>query len=291
MNAHAVAKYLLSRAVRDSGIKVVLTGEGSDEILAGYPHFRRDMRAATTAIGQDAPREAASCCAELEAANQVSRGLLMPQPGHDARERAARASASCRRGSRRGRRSARACSRRERRLHARVRAIATRIACCSTHLDVERQLTGRDAVNQSLYLWAKTILPNYILSNLGDRMEMAHSVEGRVPFLDHHVVEAVGADAGLDEDPRDDGEVRAARGGAAGLTDTVYTRQKHPFLSPPATLQQDGKLYTLLQDTLRERRRSMDPASTIVARSSARSTRFRRWMVRRGRAWIRCSCG
>src|SRR4029453_15028770 len=40
-NAHVVAKYLLSRAVRDDGIKVVMTGEGSDEILAGYPHFRR----------------------------------------------------------------------------------------------------------------------------------------------------------------------------------------------------------------------------------------------------------
>ena len=43
VNAHGVAKYALSRAVRDAGYKVVLTGEGSDEILAGYPHFRRDM--------------------------------------------------------------------------------------------------------------------------------------------------------------------------------------------------------------------------------------------------------
>jgi len=42
-NAHGVAKYMLSRAVRDAGFKVVLTGEGSDEIFAGYPHFRRDM--------------------------------------------------------------------------------------------------------------------------------------------------------------------------------------------------------------------------------------------------------
>src|SRR5215475_11327259 len=43
LNAHGVAKYLLSRAVRNAGYKVVLTGEGSDEILGGYAHFRRDM--------------------------------------------------------------------------------------------------------------------------------------------------------------------------------------------------------------------------------------------------------
>ena len=43
INAHGVAKYLLSRAVRDAGYKVVITGEGSDEILGGYPLFRRDM--------------------------------------------------------------------------------------------------------------------------------------------------------------------------------------------------------------------------------------------------------
>ena len=66
---------------------------------------------------------------------------------------------------------------------------------------------GAIVVNQSLYVWAKTMLPNYILSNLGDRMEMAHSVEGRLPFLDHHLVEAVGEDAGVDEDQRHDGEV------------------------------------------------------------------------------------
>ena len=35
------------------------------------------------------------------------------------------------------------------------------------------------------------------------------------------------------------------------LTDTVYKRQKHPFLSPPATLETESPLYTLVQDTLR----------------------------------------
>ena len=43
LNAHGVAKFLLSRAVRKAGYKVVMTGEGSDEILGGYAHFRRDM--------------------------------------------------------------------------------------------------------------------------------------------------------------------------------------------------------------------------------------------------------
>ena len=35
------------------------------------------------------------------------------------------------------------------------------------------------------------------------------------------------------------------------VTDTVYRRQKHPFLSPPATLNPNGKLNALVQDSLR----------------------------------------
>ena len=42
LNGHTVAKFLLSEHVYRAGIKVVLTGEGSDEIFAGYAHFRQD---------------------------------------------------------------------------------------------------------------------------------------------------------------------------------------------------------------------------------------------------------
>src|SRR5262249_13585793 len=76
LNAHGVAKYLLSRAVRDAGIKVVLTGEGSDEILGGYAHFRRDM-VLYNQEGQD-PAAAARLLQELEQSNPASRGLLLP---------------------------------------------------------------------------------------------------------------------------------------------------------------------------------------------------------------------
>src|SRR5262249_9397495 len=58
-------------------------------------------------------------------------------------------------------------------------------------IDVAGQLVGRDPLNQSLYLWSKTRLPNYLLTLLGDRMEMAHSIEGRVPFLDHRLIEVI----------------------------------------------------------------------------------------------------
>ena len=43
-------------------------------------------------------------------------------------------------------------------------------------------------LNRMLYYDTKTWLPNYVLF-INDRMTMAHSIEGRVPFLDHGLVE------------------------------------------------------------------------------------------------------
>jgi asparagine synthase (glutamine-hydrolysing) len=120
-----------------------------------------------------------------------------------------------------------------------------------SNVDVRDQLAGRDPLNQSLYLWAKTGLPAYVLTMLGDRMEMAHSIEGRVPFLDHHVVEALRSQPvslkirGMTEKFILREAVRDV------ITDTVYKRQKHPFLSPPATLNPDQRLSSFVQDTLR----------------------------------------
>jgi asparagine synthase (glutamine-hydrolysing) len=76
-------------------------------------------------------------------------------------------------------------------------------------------------------------------------------VEGRVPFLDHVLVETV---ARMPVSRKINGmtEKWVLREAARPvITNTVYRRQKHPFMSPPATVQQDGKLFTLLQDTLR----------------------------------------
>jgi asparagine synthase (glutamine-hydrolysing) len=249
LNAHGVAKYLLSRAVRNAGCKVVITGEGSDEILAGYAHFRRDMLLHDQQ-GQD-PAAIAGLLRELERSNPVSNGLLlphgetMPLPGIKRllgflpswmETFAARSTKM--RGLLSG---------------DFLRSVRTRepYHALLSGLDVHGQLIGRPAVHQSLYLWSKTILPGYILTMLGDRMEMAHSIEGRVPFLDHHVVEMIRSQP-VTQKIRGMTEKYVLREAVRDvITDTVYRRQKHPFLSPPATLNPREKFYALVQDRLR----------------------------------------
>jgi asparagine synthase (glutamine-hydrolysing) len=251
LNAHGVAKYLLSRAVRDAGFKVVMTGEGSDEILGGYAHFRRDMLLYHT-DGQE-PGAVTRLLNELEQNNPVSRGLLLahgeslPLVGvrrvlgflpswmeaFAARSFKVRALLS----------------------ESFLGDLSVRepYYALLSGLDVHGQLIGRSAVHQSLYLWSKTMLPGYILAMLGDRMEMAHSIEGRVPFLDHHVVETIRSQPvslkirGMTEKFVLREAVRDV------ITDTVYRRQKHPFMSPPATLNPNAKLHDLVQDRLRGR--------------------------------------
>ena len=80
---------------------------------------------------------------------------------------------------------------------------------------------------------------------------MAHSIEGRVPFLDHHVVEVICSQP-VNQKIRGMTEKYVLREAARDvITDSVYRRQKHPFLSPPATLEPQQRLNTFVQDTLR----------------------------------------
>lgn len=248
-NAHGVAKYLLSRAVRDAGYKVVITGEGSDEILGGYAHFRRDMLLYNQE-GQD-PDVVASLLDDLERLNPVSRGLLLPhgEPGPlNGVKRLLGFVPSWIETF-----SARSMKMRALLAGNFLEAFGQRegFRAFFSNVDVRGQLVGRDPLNQSLYLWAKTGLPSYILTMLGDRMEMAHSIEGRVPFLDHHVVEVLRSQP-VSQKIRGMTEKFVLREAVRDvISDTVYRRQKHPFLSPPATLKPDQRLSSFVQDTLR----------------------------------------
>jgi len=248
-NGHGVSKYLLSRAVRDAGYKVVYTGEGSDEIFGGYVHFRSDMLQYNTE-GQD-PAEIQRLQQELESANAVSRGVLMPEGdfgGLESVERLLGFVPSCLKvfGAQGNRRRELFAADFRKRFNAHDSA-----RLFLDNFDLPAVLEGRDPLNKSLFVWAKSFLPGYILNLLGDRMEMAHSIEGRVPFLDHHVVECV-CRAPVSMKIRGMTEKYLLREAAKPvITDTVYRRQKHPFMSPPVTTAPQERFHQMLQDTLR----------------------------------------
>ncbi|MBI4423062.1 MAG: asparagine synthase (glutamine-hydrolyzing) [Elusimicrobia bacterium] len=236
VNAHLAAKFLLSRSVRDAGFKIVLTGEGGDEALAGYPHFQRDWL-----LEQGLGLEA------LERAHALSAGIMLPAgPGRTleaARRRLGfvpsylEAKASL---------GGRLHAVLEPELLARFEERDALDELLEA-TDVAGQLAGRSRVHQSQYLWAKSGLAHYILRTLGDGTEMAHGVEGRLPFLDQEVFafarglrpEAL-MRGGLEKLP-----LREAMRGL--LPDAVVDRPKHPFYAPPVS----GRLEELLQDVLR----------------------------------------
>ena len=89
-----------------------------------------------------------------------------------------------------------------------------------------------DSFCQSQYLEAAHLLPGYLLSSQGDRVAMAHAVEGRYPFLDPSVV-----DFASHLDPRLKMKVltekyllkRAAR---PLVPAAVWQRTKQPYRTP-----------------------------------------------------------
>ena len=164
VNGHGVAKYLLSRAVRDAGYKVVYTGEGSDEILAGYLHFRIDMLRHNTQ-GQDAA-EVQRLLQQLDNANSVSRAVHVPIGETGSLKSVERllgfVPTNMKLSSAGGQRqltlfSADFRSRFEEHDSARLFLDA---------LDVPGVLDGRDPLHKSMFVWSKSVLPNYILNLL-----------------------------------------------------------------------------------------------------------------------------
>lgn len=242
-NAHGVAKYILSQQVRRAGLKVVLTGEGADEVFAGYPHFRRDM------LLYNPERQDPALIHKLRQRIQESEnGYVQPDMPQDIHWMVQQLShgVSWLDNQAGWFKALEALYRRD----FRERFEGTDpYRQFYDRLD-HRNLEGRDPVHKSMYLWAKSYLPNFVLTTLGDRMEMANSIEGRVPLLDHHVVD-LACQLPVYMKVRGSTEKYVFREAMRPfLPDTLYKRKKHYFRAPPATLQRDGRLYQLVRDVL-----------------------------------------
>ncbi|MFN2101182.1 asparagine synthase (glutamine-hydrolyzing) [Altererythrobacter sp. MF3-039] len=230
-NGHAISKFLLSKNVRDAGVKVVFTGEGADEMLGGYPFFRVDAIRGNASLSED---QKAAIFDEIFAANPSSRAIMLPDASASPvakmlEDRFGWISATMIS-------SAGLAAGTEFYRDSLLESIGDKILFerALDRLPLGQRLHGRDTLNQSLYFGAKVTLPNMILNYLGDRMEMAHSIEGRVPFLDHHVAENA-AHIPLDMKIKGIREKHVLREATKDvLIPEVYDRQKHPFMSAPA---------------------------------------------------------
>ncbi len=180
--------FLLSQLVRDAGYKVVLTGEGADEFLGGYDIFKEAR------IRSFWAREPGS----------TRRPLLLKRLYPYMKNLQAQPDAWRRRFFRVD--SADLDSpffshlpRWELTAWSKLffsddlkRRLADHDVYREARELLPRAYADWDPLSQAQYLEATVLLPGYILSSQGDRMAMAHSVEGRFPFLDHRLIEFAG---------------------------------------------------------------------------------------------------
>jgi asparagine synthase (glutamine-hydrolysing) len=233
LRAAPAPMFLLSKLVEESGFHVVVTGEGADEILGGYDifkeakirrfwgrdltsHFRPLLLKRLYPYMEGIQRQS---LAYLQHFFRVTeQDLANPFFSHLPRWE----------------------------LTARLKLLFS--------ADVIAQLRDYDAIeelshtlpaafhawppfNQGEYLEATGLLPGYILSSQGDRMAMAHSVEGRYPFLDHQVVEFA---AKLSPDLKMkvlNEKYLLKRASAQLIPPSVSRRPKQPYRAP------DGKCF------------------------------------------------
>ena len=222
--------FLLSRLVRESGIKVVLTGEGADEMFAGYDVFREaKVRRfwARQPQSEARPRLLERLYPYLER-SPVSQRAIMRQFFGQGLEQARRAGFGHEPRWRGGAALKRLFS-----ADARQRASATNpVDALLANLPAE--FVSWSPLAQDQYLEVHTLLSSYLLSSQGDRMLMANSVEGRFPFLDRQVA-ALAESLPAEYKLRVLDEKHVLKRAAGGLVlDSILARNKQPYRAPDA---------------------------------------------------------
>jgi asparagine synthase (glutamine-hydrolysing) len=175
--------FLLSKLVRDTNFKVVLTGEGADEFLAGYDIFKEAKVRRFWAEQPDSkfrPLLLKRLYPDITGLSQSGSEFLAaffgeglsevdsPWYSHAIRWRN---------------------NRRTRRFLADGNASAEKETLEKLELELPAEFKSWGPLARAQYLEISIFLSQYLLSSQGDRMGMAHSIEGRFPFLDVRLVE------------------------------------------------------------------------------------------------------
>jgi len=176
---------LLSRQVREAGYKVVLTGEGADEVFAGYDLFREaKIRRWLARNPGSAWRGRLLERLYPYLAHSPTRGRAFTQrffsEGLGDTHSAAFAHLPRIRATQRALQFLAPDLRQQAEAFDAGAALEAAFPAVARHWPA----LGRDQ-----YVEAHTLMSGYLLCSQGDRVAMANSVEGRFPFLDHRVIE------------------------------------------------------------------------------------------------------
>jgi asparagine synthase (glutamine-hydrolysing) len=243
INSHGTARFLLSKAIQAAGYRTVMAGEGADELFAGYDFVRPVM----DSNGHN------------RRLHWILRLLKLLGPLNEMEQQVARVSPLLARVSHAtnlpknfvssfGAATA---------LLHRVLApdFAIQFAGHDPYWSLSRSLNwrgrvwGRERAKQLLYLWLRSIFVNYHMA--ADRLDMAHAVEVRLPFLDHKLFEYASQIpvSLLAKEGRQKHVLREAA--KPFVAEAIYRGAKRAFYAPPAALQPESRLHEFVQETLR----------------------------------------
>jgi asparagine synthase (glutamine-hydrolysing) len=177
--------YLLSRRVHADGIKVVMTGEGADEILLGYDLFREaNIRAFWRKQPQSNWRAALfrrlyAYLPQYRNPRYFNLVLDFYRPTLDAPDRHFAMAPRWANGQAL-----------EQYFSDDLRA---KVGAFDPVAEFDRWIpegyASADHVGRAQYVEIASLLGNYLLSSQGDRMSLSHGVEGRYPYLDNQFVD------------------------------------------------------------------------------------------------------
>jgi asparagine synthase (glutamine-hydrolysing) len=220
-----VPLYLLARAVREQQITVVATGEGADELFWGYELFKEVV---LRELNRREPERAVQLLEQLYAylgpvaarRGPAWRRFLLETGADDEQlgSHLTRAHATA---------AVKAFYQSE------IAAeIGTKAALERLRAELPSAFGRWSPLERAAWLELTTLLEPYLLSAQGDRVAMAHGVEGRFPFLDHRVfaysvqLPEAGKLAGMRE------KVALREIAAKVLPTAIAERSKQPYRAP-----------------------------------------------------------
>jgi asparagine synthase (glutamine-hydrolysing) len=195
----------LSQAAKNAGVSVVLSGEGADELFAGYVGYRFDRFRGGGAKGYDLETALED---ELRERLWGDKDLFYEKDHYALKEL-------------------------KKTLYSEgVNREFNEFDCLNFDVVNKRRLSGRHFVHQRSYLDFKLRLSDHLISDHGDRMSLANAVEARYPFLDIDVVE-FSAQAPPDLKLHDYTEKYILKRVAEGLLPPeIVSREKFGFHAP-----------------------------------------------------------